>query len=79
MMGRDQTGCAVLQLLREHEETSSIPVILCSAAEPALRKYAATATGTVPVEAVSKPFDVDHLLEVISRLLAHSRADANPA
>src|SRR5439155_7781262 len=38
MLGRDQTGLTVLELLREDPSTAGIPVILCSAAEPALRK-----------------------------------------
>src|SRR6202011_2473750 len=40
MMGREQAGWAVLQLLQEDPCTAEIPVILCSAAEPALRQKA---------------------------------------
>src|SRR3954447_7156742 len=36
MMGREQTGWAVLDLLRQDPQTAHIPVILCSAAAPAL-------------------------------------------
>ncbi|SRR5258708_19161179 len=68
MMGREQSGWAVLQLLQEDPSTAHIPVILCSAAEPALRQRARRVTGPA-VEAVPKPFDVDHLLGVIARLL----------
>jgi CheY-like chemotaxis protein len=74
MMGREQTGWAVLQLLQEDPSTARIPVILCSAAEPALRRYACRMIGTAAVEAIAKPFDVDHLLGLIARLLEqHSR------
>ncbi len=69
MMGREQTGWAVLELLREDPSTAHIPVILCSAAEPSLRQHANRFEGIGVVEAVSKPFDVDHLLGVIAKLL----------
>ena len=69
MMGREQTGWAVLQLLQEDPSTAHIPVILCSAAEPALRQNACRINGRATVEAIAKPFDVDHLLGVIARLL----------
>jgi len=69
MMGREQTGWAVLQLLQEDPNTAHIPVILCSAAEPALRQNACRVSGRAMVEAIAKPFDVDHLLGVIARLL----------
>jgi CheY-like chemotaxis protein len=73
MMGREQTGWAVLELLREDPSTARIPVILCSAAEPSLRQHAKRVGGNGPVEAVSKPFDVDHLLGVISKLLGQRK------
>jgi two-component system phosphate regulon response regulator PhoB len=69
MMGREQAGWAVLELLREDSSTAQIPVILCSAAAPALDQYAARLTGLAWVETVAKPFDVDHLCDVIERLL----------
>jgi CheY-like chemotaxis protein len=69
MMGREQTGWAVLHLLQEDPTTAHIPVILCSAAESLLRQHARRVMGLGLVEAVPKPFDVDHLLDVIARLL----------
>lgn len=74
MMGHDQTGWAVLELLQDDPSTADIPVILCSAAEPALRQHRCRAVGKSTVEAVSKPFDVDYLLGVIARLLAQERS-----
>ena len=70
MLGREQTGWAVLQLLQEDPVTVDIPVILCSAAAPALRQHQAPTSARAAVEMVAKPFDVDHLLGVIERLLA---------
>ena len=37
-----------------------------------LRKYGHPANGFGPVETVAKPFDVDHLLGTINRLLSQS-------
>lgn len=68
MLGREQTGWAVLELLRQEPSTAEIPVILCSAAAPALRQCPSK-TGHGVVETVAKPFDVDNLLGVIERLL----------
>jgi CheY-like chemotaxis protein len=70
MLGRHQTGWAVLELLREDPSTAPIPVIVCSAAAPALPRKVSPANGHGAVEAVAKPFDVEHMLEVIGRLLA---------
>jgi CheY-like chemotaxis protein len=78
MMGREQTGWAVLQMLAEDPETAHIPVILCSAAAPALSQHTARRTGKATVETVAKPFDIDHLLGVIARLLGQRRRDAIP-
>src|SRR5258708_19336635 len=60
MMGREQSGWAVLQLLQEDPSTAHIPVILCSAAEPALRQRARRMTGPA-AGAVPQPFDRDPL------------------
>ena len=69
MMGREQTGWAVLDLVREDPETAHIPIILCSAAAPALSQSKQRLAAQGPIETVAKPFDVDHLLCVIQRLL----------
>ena len=72
MMGREQVGWAVLDLLHDDPATATIPVILCSAAAPALQQCARRPAGPGVVESVAKPFDVDELLGVIERLLAQS-------
>ena len=74
MLGREQSGWSVLQLLREDTTTAHIPVILCSAAAPALKNCGSTpANGHGALEAVAKPFDVDHILEVIDRLVNRAK------
>jgi CheY-like chemotaxis protein len=74
MMGREQTGWAVIDLVRSDPETAHIPIVLCSAAVPALSQRAQRLAEQGPTETVAKPFDVDHLLGVIERLLSESRA-----
>jgi CheY-like chemotaxis protein len=70
MLGRELTGWAVLQLLREDPRTAPIPVILCSAAAPALQQWGETPCGQGTVEALAKPFDVDDMITTVQRLLS---------
>lgn len=70
MLGGDQSGWGVLDLLREDPAMAQIPVILCSAAAPALRACDASGHGQGVVETVAKPFDVDDLIGVVERLLS---------
>src|SRR5688572_16897048 len=72
MMGRDQTGWTVIDVLRADPSTRDVPIILCSAAVPALDGHAARMREVGAIELVAKPFDVDHLLASIYRLLEHS-------
>jgi CheY-like chemotaxis protein len=74
MLGREQNGWGVLELLRQSPLTATIPVVLCSAAMPALEQCVLALNGLNRnghgrLVAVSKPFDVDHLLGVIATLL----------
>ena len=76
MLGREQTGWRVLQLLREDPATDHIPVIVCSAAAPALHQCGSPSEGHGAIATVAKPFDIDHLLALIASLLAGSKAPA---
>jgi CheY-like chemotaxis protein len=69
VLGRDETGWRVLELLRQDPRIARIPVIVCSAAEPALRECSEPHRGHGALEAVAKPFDVDDLIAVVQRLL----------
>ena len=70
MLGRTQTGWAVLDLLGADEATRDIPVILCSAAAPALDHRPTHAPQPLTVVSLAKPFDLDDLLSTIDQLLA---------
>jgi DNA-binding response OmpR family regulator len=70
MLGRQQAGWAVLDLLRADTTTRETPVILCSAAAAALQTGAPGACSSLALETVAKPFDVEDLLATIQRLLS---------
>jgi CheY-like chemotaxis protein len=74
MLGRDQAGWAVLELLRSDPATRRLPVIMCSAAAPALDWRAQRMCDVSGVAFVSKPFDVDDLLQTIQDMLTGSSA-----
>jgi CheY-like chemotaxis protein len=74
MMGREQNGWGILESLRQDPATSHIPVIVCSAAAPALLQNAPRLHAEAAVESLAKPFDVDDLLATIRRLIAEKRA-----
>src|SRR5919202_5463648 len=50
MMGREQNGWAILESLRQEPETRHIPVIVCSAAAPALLQNATRLNADAGVE-----------------------------
>lgn len=79
MMGRDQTGWAVIDQLRSDPETSQIPIILCSAAAPVMDRHADRLEQTPGLELITKPFDVDQFLGVIERLLVQRPARTGPS
>src|SRR5919202_4890011 len=74
MMGREQNGWAILESLRQDPATTHIPVIVCSAAAPALLNNTPRLQAQAAVEPLAKPFDVDDLLATIRRLIAEQRA-----
>jgi CheY-like chemotaxis protein len=73
MLGREQAGWAVLELLRSDPATTSTPVILCSAAARALDGQTERCS-EFAVEVIAKPFDVEDLLVAIERLLSVAMA-----
>ncbi len=61
-------GLQALRLIREHPETSTTPVLICSADRAALRDYAED-WRALGCETLEKPFDLNDLLERVARLV----------
>jgi len=70
MLGRDKSGWAILEQLRQEPALAHLPVILCTAAATVLD----TAVERANVVYLAKPFDIDDLLATIERLLARKTA-----
>ena len=68
-IGGEEHGWTVLNLLTLDPETRPIPVMVCSAAIQSLHEHQPW-LGKFGVCALPKPFDLDMLLETISRMLA---------
>lgn len=66
MAGRP-AGLQALRLIREHPETGSLPVLICSADHATLHDYADD-WRALGCETLAKPFDLDDLLERVARL-----------
>ncbi|GCE49677.1 response regulator receiver domain-containing protein [Thermosporothrix hazakensis] len=68
MFGSEKSGWQMLQLLKMQRSTASIPIVLCTAAQNAVRDQEGylTAKG---IRIVYKPFDIDELLIVIKETL----------
>jgi CheY-like chemotaxis protein len=62
------TGWDALQALKLQPATSSIPVVVCSAATKYLDVLQAAFT-TLDVQVITKPFQLETLLDVINELL----------
>lgn len=62
-------GWQMVQKLKLHKETASLPIIVCTAAEQAVREIEGylQAKG---IALVPKPFDIDDLLQAVQQALA---------
>lgn len=67
-------GWRIVQEVRRHPEFAGLPILLCSADVVALAEVQSQLNGVRPVEALTKPFSVDTLLETVDRLLEEQRA-----
>lgn len=68
MIGGKQAGWNFLEKVHHHPGTSSIPLLLCTAAEHELREKI-DELKTPSIDVVFKPFDVENLLQVMQKLL----------
>jgi DNA-binding response OmpR family regulator len=64
----EKLGWQMLQLLKMNKETEPIPVIVCTAAEQAVREQEGYLVSK-GVQILYKPFDMDELLNMIARAL----------
>ena len=69
MWDHEDSGWALLQMAKMSRKTKSIPIILCTGAVKQVSELEAHLLD-MKVRVVLKPFDIDHLLEVIARELA---------
>ena len=76
MMGAMQTkGWETLQKLRLYRPTVSIPVIVCTTAEKAIFEQEGYLTSK-GVTVVLKPFDIDNLIEAVSKAWSNEQHSA---
>ncbi len=73
VMGREEAGWGVLNLLTLDPATRPIPVLVCSAAVQSLREHD-DVLRSMGIETIAKPFDLDALLSAIERTLARHGA-----
>lgn len=72
IFGEKKLGWQMLQMLKMQRSTTTIPILICTAAESAVRDQEGYLVSQ-GVEVVYKPFDIDTLLAVIARLLQPGR------
>ena|SRR5579872_4659247 len=68
VFGSEKTGMQMLQMLKMKRPTSTIPVIICTAALDLVREQEGYLTSQ-GVHLIYKPFDIDHLMTNVKRLL----------
>ncbi len=70
-IGGEERGWTILNMLTLDPDTRPIPVIVCSAAIQSLHEHQ-DLLSKYGICALPKPFDVDALLETVSRMLPES-------
>ncbi len=68
VFGSEKTGMQMLQMLKMKRSTASIPVIICTAALDLVREQEGY-LNSQGVHLIYKPFDIDHLMANVKRLL----------
>ena len=68
IFGSEKTGMQMLQMLKMKRSTSTIPVIICTAALELVREQEGY-LNSQGVHLIYKPFDIDHLMTSVKRLL----------
>ena len=78
IIGREDLGWQFLQLLKLDRATRDVPVIICTGAVRKVQEMEAQ-LDKMGVAVVLKPFDIDHLIGVINKVLAAATEQADPA
>ena len=78
IIGREDLGWQFLQLLKLDRATRDVPVIICTGAVRQVQEMEAQ-LDKMGVAVVLKPFDIDHLIAVINKVLAAAAEQADPA
>lgn len=68
IIGREESGWQFLQLLKMDRETRRIPVVVCTGAARQVEAILAH-LDEMGVAVVLKPFDIDHLLDILRKSL----------
>lgn len=69
IIGGEASGWQLLQVTQMDRSTRDIPVIVCTGAVKQVTELSAHLDG-MGVNVVIKPFDIDHLLDIISKVWA---------
>ena len=69
MWAAEDFGWSLLQMLRMNRGTAQVPIILCTGAVAHVWETEDHLM-TMKVDVVYKPFEIDHLIDVIRRVLA---------
>lgn len=72
IFGGEKTGWQMLQMLKMKRSTASIPIIVCTAALETVREQEGYLMSQ-GVNIIYKPFDIDHLLEIIKQAMESRR------
>ena len=75
-MGHQAEGWKFLQRLKTHQATATIPLILCTAAHLTPDQQSYTQQQRIPI--VSKPFDLDDLVQLVRKVLVSSPPEDVP-
>jgi CheY-like chemotaxis protein len=72
LIGREESGWQFLQILKMDRATRDIPIVICTAAVQQVQQIHAH-LDEMGIEVLLKPFDIDHLLEVIKNTFDKSQ------
>jgi two-component system, OmpR family, response regulator VicR len=67
IIGGEGKGWQLLQVLKMERSTKEIPVIVCTGAVKQVTEMSAH-LNELGIQVVLKPFDIDHLLEIVSKV-----------